>query len=31
VAIPLVYNGWSQQVPPGWREKLTPQQLNPIG
>lgn len=29
--IPLVYNGWSQQVPPGWREKLTPEQLNPIG
>ncbi|MCI2415848.1 YncE family protein [Saccharopolyspora sp. K220] len=28
--IPLVYNGWSQQVPAGWREKLTPQQLNPI-
>jgi YVTN family beta-propeller protein len=31
VAIPLVYNGWSQEVPAGWREKLTPQQLNPIG
>lgn len=31
VAIPLVYNGWSQQVPAGWREQLTPQQLNPIG
>ncbi len=29
--IPLVYNGWSQQVPAGWREKLTPEQLNPIG
>ena len=29
--IPLVYNGWSQQVPAGWREKLTPAQLNPIG
>lgn len=31
VAIPLVYNGWSQQVPQPWRSKLTPQQLNPIG
>jgi hypothetical protein len=31
VAIPLVYNGWSQQVPAGWREELTPEQLNPIG
>ena len=31
VAIPLVYNGWSQEVPAGWREKLTPEQLNPIG
>jgi hypothetical protein len=31
LAIPLVYNGWSQQVPAGWREKLTPEQLNPIG
>jgi len=29
--IPLVYNGWSQQVPAGWREDLTPEQLNPIG
>ena len=29
--IPLVYNGWSQKVPAGWREKLTPAQLNPIG
>jgi hypothetical protein len=30
VAIPLVYNGWSQEVPKGWREKLTCEQLNPI-
>jgi YVTN family beta-propeller protein len=30
VAIPLVYNGWSQQVPEGWREELTCEQLNPI-
>ena len=28
--VPLVYNGWSQQVPAGWREKLTCEQLNPI-
>jgi YVTN family beta-propeller protein len=31
VAIPLVYNGWAQQVPEPWRSKLTPAQLNPIG
>jgi hypothetical protein len=31
VAIPLVYNGWSQQIPEGWREELTPEQLDPIG
>ncbi len=31
VAIPLVYNGWSQQNPDAWRQKLTPEQLNPIG
>lgn len=31
VAIPLVYNGWSQQVPEPWRSKLTPAQLNPVG
>jgi DNA-binding beta-propeller fold protein YncE len=30
LAIPLVYNGWSQQVPAGWREDLTCEQLNPI-
>ncbi|MFC4948617.1 YncE family protein [Pseudonocardia sp. GCM10023141] len=31
VAIPLVYNGWTQNNPDAWREKLTPEQLNPIG
>lgn len=30
LAVPLVYNGWSQQVPAGWREELTCEQLNPI-
>jgi DNA-binding beta-propeller fold protein YncE len=28
--IPLVNNGWSQLVPPGWRDQLTCEQLNPI-
>ncbi len=28
--IPLVYNGWSQHVPAGWREQLTCHQINPI-
>lgn len=31
VAIPLVYNGWSQQIPEAWREDLTEEQINPIG
>lgn len=31
LAVPLVYNGWSQEVPAGWRERLTPEQLDPIG
>jgi DNA-binding beta-propeller fold protein YncE len=31
VAIPLVYNGWVQQNPEAYREKLTAKQLNPIG
>jgi YVTN family beta-propeller protein len=30
LAIPLVYNGWSQQIPVGWREELTCRQINPI-
>jgi YVTN family beta-propeller protein len=30
VAIPLVYNGWSQENPKAWREKLTCKQVNPI-
>jgi YVTN family beta-propeller protein len=30
LAIPLVYNGWSQEVPAGWREELTCEQLNPV-
>lgn len=29
--IPLVYNGWVQNLPEEWKEKLTKQQLNPIG
>ncbi|GAA4544462.1 copper oxidase [Pseudonocardia xishanensis] len=31
LAIPLVYNGWVQQNPEAYREKLTPKQLDPIG
>ncbi|WP_246394028.1 YncE family protein [Pseudonocardia pini] len=31
VAIPLVYNGWSQNIPEAWRKGLTPEQINPIG
>lgn len=30
LAIPLVYNGWSQQIPAAWREDLTCRQINPI-
>jgi DNA-binding beta-propeller fold protein YncE len=28
--IPLVYNGWVQNLPGEWKEKLTKQQLNPF-
>lgn len=28
--IPLVYNGWSQQIPAAWRKDLTCAQINPI-
>jgi plastocyanin len=28
--IPLVYNGWVQKLPQGWKNQLTPKQLNPI-
>lgn len=30
VAIPLVYNGWSQEIPEAWRKGLTCEQINPI-
>ncbi|MGD9528722.1 MAG: YncE family protein, partial [Pseudonocardia sp.] len=30
VAIPLVYNGWSQEIPGAWRKDLTCRQINPI-
>jgi DNA-binding beta-propeller fold protein YncE len=30
LAIPLVYNGWSQQIPAAWRAGLTPCQITPI-
>ncbi|MGQ0774706.1 MAG: copper oxidase [Pseudonocardiales bacterium] len=30
LAIPLVYNGWSQQIPAAWRQDLTCRQINPI-
>ncbi len=29
--IPLVYNGWVQNLPEEWKEKLTNQQKHPIG
>ena len=29
--IPLVYNGWVQNLPESWQEKLTDEQLNPLG
>ena len=30
LAIPLVYNGWVQKLPQGWKKQLTEKQLNPI-
>jgi 6-phosphogluconolactonase (cycloisomerase 2 family) len=29
--VPLVYNGWVQNLPQVWKDKLTNSQLNPIG
>ena len=31
LAIPLVYNGWVQKLPPAWSARLTCKQRNPIG
>jgi hypothetical protein len=28
---PVVYNGWVQHLPHGWKEQLTHQQKHPIG
>lgn len=30
LAIPLVYNGWAQEIPADWRKGLTCRQLHPI-
>jgi YVTN family beta-propeller protein len=30
LAIPLVYNGWSQEIPEAWRKGLTCEQIYPI-
>lgn len=30
LALPLVYNGWSQEIPEAWRKGLTCEQINPI-
>jgi hypothetical protein len=30
LALPLVYNGWSQEIPKAWRKGLTCEQINPI-
>lgn len=29
--VPLVYNGWVQNLPQKWKDKLTDEQLDPIG
>jgi hypothetical protein len=29
--IPVVYNGWVQNLPPFWKNQLTPTQQNPVG
>jgi DNA-binding beta-propeller fold protein YncE len=29
--VPLVYNGWVQNLPANWKTQLTAEQLNPIG
>jgi len=31
LTIPVPYNGWVQQVPQAWKDRLTPAQINPIG
>jgi len=31
LAIPVPYNGWVQQLPQSWKDRLTPAQINPIG
>jgi DNA-binding beta-propeller fold protein YncE len=31
LAIPVPYNGWVQQLPQAWKDRLTPAQINPIG
>jgi hypothetical protein len=31
VPIPLVYNGWVQNLPNKWKKLLTAKQINPIG
>jgi len=31
LAVPLVYNGWVQKLPPAWSARLTCKQRNPIG
>ena len=28
--IPIVYHGWVQKLPPAWKNKLTPDQRNPV-
>jgi len=28
--IAIVYNGWVQKLPPGWRNELTFDQRNPV-
>ena len=30
LTIPVVYNGWVQNLPQVWRDQLTPSQINPI-
>lgn len=30
LAVPVVYNGWVQNLPPVWKDQLTPAQRNPI-
>ncbi len=30
LAIPVVYNGWVQNLPPTWKGQLTPDQQNPL-